>query len=168
MVARKESGKRRIQVAALPELARLLSTTLEELFGQQQETTVRKRGPAPKWQQQLETIDQLPKSQQKFVAQMLDALIAQATTKASSEGRGGCSKQIKQHRREAGAIPITFTENTSASSAIGTKQNIYISGYGYMPTRSSSEKKNSIPSRMLSVSFLIATSLLVDIFKIKV
>ncbi|MBM6446864.1 hypothetical protein ACX3YC_16370 [Pseudomonas mohnii] len=82
-----ESGKRRIQVAALPELARLLSTTLEELFGQQQETTVRKRGPAPKWQQQLEAIDQLPKSQQKFVAQMLDALIAQATTKASSEGR---------------------------------------------------------------------------------
>lgn len=43
-----ESGKRRIQVAAFPELARLLSTTLEELFGQQQETTVRKRGPAPK------------------------------------------------------------------------------------------------------------------------
>ncbi|MBH3361371.1 hypothetical protein [Pseudomonas guariconensis] len=33
------------------------------------------------------SIDQLPKSQQKFVAQMLDALIAQATTKASSEGR---------------------------------------------------------------------------------
>ena len=33
-----ESGKRRIQVAALPELARLLSTTLEEMFGQQQET----------------------------------------------------------------------------------------------------------------------------------
>ena len=26
----------------------LLSTTLEELFGQQQEITVRKRGPAPK------------------------------------------------------------------------------------------------------------------------
>jgi hypothetical protein len=44
-------------------------------------------GPAPKWQQQLEAIDQLPKSKQKFVAQMLDALIAQATTKASSEGR---------------------------------------------------------------------------------
>ena len=28
-----ESGKRRIQVAALPELAQLLLTTLEELFG---------------------------------------------------------------------------------------------------------------------------------------
>lgn len=63
-----ESGKRRIQIAALPELARLLSTTLENLFGQQQETTVRKRGPAPKWRQQLEAIDQPPKRQQKFVA----------------------------------------------------------------------------------------------------
>lgn len=82
-----EPGKRRIQVAALPKLARLLSTALEELFGQQQETTARKRVPAPKWQQQLEAIDQLPKSQQKFVAQMLDALSAQATTKARSEGR---------------------------------------------------------------------------------
>lgn len=80
-----ESGKRRIQVATLPELARILSTTLDELFGQQQETTQRKRGPAPKWQQQLEAIDQLPKSQQKVVVQMLDALIAQATTKTSNE-----------------------------------------------------------------------------------
>lgn len=82
-----ESGKRRIQVATLPELARVLSTTLEELFAQQQETTVRKRGPAPKWQQQLEAIDQLPKSQQKFVVQMLDALIAQAMTKPGNEER---------------------------------------------------------------------------------
>ncbi|WP_176507901.1 MULTISPECIES: hypothetical protein [Pseudomonas] len=48
---------------------------------------MRKSGPAPKWQQQLEAIDQLPKSQQQFVAQMLDALIAQAAAKASSEGR---------------------------------------------------------------------------------
>jgi len=35
----------------------------------------------------LEAIDQLPKSQQKFAAQMLDALMAQGTPKASSEGR---------------------------------------------------------------------------------
>ena len=48
---------------------------------------MRKRDPAPKWQQQLEAIDQRPKSQQKFAAQMLDTLIAQATTKASSEGQ---------------------------------------------------------------------------------
>ena len=75
------------KLAALPELARLLSTEPEELFGQQQETTVRKRGPAPKWQQQLEAIDQVPKTQQKFVVRILDALIAQATTKANGEGR---------------------------------------------------------------------------------
>lgn len=82
-----ESGKRRIQVATLPELARVLVTSLEELFGQPQETTQRKRGPAPKWQQQLEAIDQLPKSQQKFVVQMLDALIAQATARTGDEGK---------------------------------------------------------------------------------
>lgn len=82
-----ESGKRRIQVAMLPELARLLATSLQELFGQAQETTPRKRGPAPKWQQQLEAIDQLPKSQQKVVVQMLDALIAQATARTGGEGK---------------------------------------------------------------------------------
>jgi len=82
-----ESGKRRIQVATLPELARILVTSLEELFGQPQETTLRKRGPAPKWQQQLEAIDQLPKSQQKVVVQMLDALIAQATARTGGEGK---------------------------------------------------------------------------------
>jgi serine/threonine protein kinase HipA of HipAB toxin-antitoxin module len=49
-----------------------------------------KVNPGPKWQQQLEAVDQLPKSQQKFVAQMLDVLIAQV------------QKQIKQHRHGAG------------------------------------------------------------------
>jgi len=34
----------------------------------------------------LEAIDKLPKSKQKFVALMLDALIARAKTKSSSEG----------------------------------------------------------------------------------
>ena len=82
-----QSGKLSIQVPALLQLARLLSSTLEKIFGQQPETTVRKRDPAPKWQQQLQTIYQEPKSQEKFVAQMIDALIAQATTKASSEVR---------------------------------------------------------------------------------
>ncbi|WP_374098987.1 helix-turn-helix domain-containing protein [Pseudomonas aeruginosa] len=81
-----ETGRRRIQVSTLPELARLLSTSLEELFGQEQETTPRKRGPAPKWQQQLEVIDQLPKSQQRLIVQMLNALIAQAA-RTGDEGK---------------------------------------------------------------------------------
>jgi hypothetical protein len=37
-----------------------------------------KRGPAPKWQQQIEAIAQLPKAQQRFVSQVLDTVLAQA------------------------------------------------------------------------------------------
>jgi len=66
-----ETGKRGVQVTTLTELANALSTPVEELFGRPSETIARKRGPAPKWQQQLEAIDQLPKSQQKVVVQML-------------------------------------------------------------------------------------------------
>lgn len=81
-----EAGKRSIQITTLAELAEALSTPVEELFGQSSEATTRKRGPAPKWQQQLEAIDQLPKSQQRLVVQMLDALIAQAA-RTGDEGK---------------------------------------------------------------------------------
>ena len=36
----------------------------------------KKRGPAPKLQQQIERIQQLPRTQQRFVMPMLDAVIA--------------------------------------------------------------------------------------------
>jgi len=36
-----------------------------------------KRGPAPKLQQQIERIQKLPKTQQRFVMQMLDTVLAQ-------------------------------------------------------------------------------------------
>ncbi|WP_353620538.1 helix-turn-helix transcriptional regulator [Pseudomonas sp. MWU13-3659] len=101
-----ESGRWRIQVAALPELARLLSTTLEELFGQQQETTVRKRGPAPKWQQQLKAIDQLPKSpraSRNLLRRCSMPRSLRPRLKRTVKEGGFCSKQIKQHRHEAGA-----------------------------------------------------------------
>ncbi len=41
-------------------------------------STPRKRGPAPKIQQQLERVAALPKAQQKFVSQMLDTVLAQS------------------------------------------------------------------------------------------
>lgn len=72
-----EVGRRRIQVSALPTVARLLGVSLEELLG---ETPKRgKRGPAPKLQRQLERITQLPKSRQKFVMEMLDTVLKQAS-----------------------------------------------------------------------------------------
>jgi len=72
-----EVGRRRIQVSTLPIVARTLSSSLEGLFGEQEQSN-RKRGPAPKWQQQIEAIAQLPKAQQRFVSQMLDTVLAQA------------------------------------------------------------------------------------------
>jgi hypothetical protein len=39
---------------------------------------VAKRGPAPKLQQQIERIQKLPKSRQRFVMEMLDTVLQQA------------------------------------------------------------------------------------------
>jgi transcriptional regulator with XRE-family HTH domain len=72
-----EVGRRRIPVSALPIVARTLAVSLEELFGAAHHGKS-KRGPVPKWQQQIEAIAQLPKTQQRFVSQMLDTVLAQA------------------------------------------------------------------------------------------
>jgi transcriptional regulator with XRE-family HTH domain len=72
-----EVGRRRIQVAALPVVARTLAISLEELFGESTPATRGKRGPAPRWQQQMEAIAKLPKARQRFVSEMLDTVLAQ-------------------------------------------------------------------------------------------
>ena len=77
MVASYEVGRRRIPVSMLPSLAQALKVQTDALLGN--ETKARsKRGPAPKWQQQIEAIAQLPKAQQRFVSQVLDTVLAQA------------------------------------------------------------------------------------------
>jgi hypothetical protein len=38
-----------------------------------------KRGPAPKLQQQIERIQRLPRSKERFVTEMLDTVLAQAS-----------------------------------------------------------------------------------------
>ncbi|WP_244137153.1 helix-turn-helix domain-containing protein [Burkholderia pyrrocinia] len=73
-----EVGRRRLPVSLLPAIARALSVSLEDLFGESERPARSKRGPAPKWQKQIEAIAQLPKAKQQFVAQMLDAVLAQA------------------------------------------------------------------------------------------
>jgi transcriptional regulator with XRE-family HTH domain len=73
-----EVGRRRIQVDSLPPLAEMLGVSVEELIGLTPRRAHSKRGPAPRWQQQVEAIDQLPKPKQQFMAKMIDALIAQA------------------------------------------------------------------------------------------
>ena len=77
MVASYEVGRRRIPVSMLPSLAQALKVQTDALLGN--EPKVRsKRGPTPKWQQQIEAIAQLPKAQQRFVAQILDTVLTQA------------------------------------------------------------------------------------------
>lgn len=76
-----EVGRRRLPVSALPIVARTLSVSLDELFGTQAKAargTGGKRGPAPQWQQQIEAVAQLPKSQQQFVARMIKTVLAEA------------------------------------------------------------------------------------------
>lgn len=76
-----EAGRRRIPVSALPAVARTLALPLELLFGEEQKASGRKRGPMPQWQQQIEAVARLPRSQQQFVARMLETVIAQATAR---------------------------------------------------------------------------------------
>ncbi|MFU9138059.1 helix-turn-helix domain-containing protein [Erwinia tasmaniensis] len=73
-----EAGRRRIQIPILPAVAKILSVSLEGLLGEEAENAPRKRGPASRLEQQIQTIGQLPKSKQKLVSEMLDAVIAQA------------------------------------------------------------------------------------------
>ena len=75
-----EVGRRRIQVAALPVVASTLSVSLEELFGQGKQAARAKRGPAPRWQQQIEAVAKLPKARQRFVSEVLDAVLAGGAT----------------------------------------------------------------------------------------
>lgn len=71
-----EMGHRRIPVSSLPGLAKTLAVSVEELIGSPQ-PGAKKRGPAPKLQQQIERIQRLPRSKQRFVMQMLDTVLAQ-------------------------------------------------------------------------------------------
>lgn len=73
-----ESGNRRVPISLLPLLADTLQTTIEELIGTPAKRGAGKRGPAPKLQQQLERISQLPKARQRVVSEVLDSLLAQA------------------------------------------------------------------------------------------
>ncbi len=72
-----EVGRRRVPVSALPTLARALGVSLEELLGEESAEAAKKRGPAPKLQQQIERIQRLPRAQQRFVMQMIDTVLAQ-------------------------------------------------------------------------------------------
>ena len=74
-----EQGQRRVPVSMLPLLARTLGVSVEELIGESQSTS-RKRGPASALQRHMDRISALPKTQQKFVIQVLDSDINSSST----------------------------------------------------------------------------------------
>jgi DNA-binding XRE family transcriptional regulator len=76
-MAHYEGGRLRMPVALLPKLATLLAVSIEEVVGEPAKKTKGKRGPTPRLQRQVELIGQLPRAKQKFVMEMLDAVIHQ-------------------------------------------------------------------------------------------
>lgn len=72
-----EVGRRRIQVAALPVVARTLKISLEELFEESKQAARAKRGPASKLEHHLERIGSLPKPRQRAVIDGIEAMLAQ-------------------------------------------------------------------------------------------
>ena len=76
-LAHYEVGRLRVPASMLPALARLLTLPVEELLGVK--PTPGKRGPAPRLAQHLERISELPKAKQRFVLEMLDTVLAQAS-----------------------------------------------------------------------------------------
>jgi len=76
-LANYELGVTRFPASMLPDLARILGLTLEELMGQ--EPPKNKRGPLPRLQQQIDRIRQLPKMKQHAVMEVLDMVIASHT-----------------------------------------------------------------------------------------
>jgi len=75
LVAAYEAGGRKIPTSLVPTLAKLFAVSVEELLGITD--TPSKRGPASTLQRQLEQVNNLPRSKQRLVIEMLDALIQQ-------------------------------------------------------------------------------------------
>lgn len=76
-VASFEAGRRKIPASLLPILAELFVVPIEDLLGISEQKS--KRGPAPKLQRQIEQISRLPKTKQRFVMEMLDTVLQQAS-----------------------------------------------------------------------------------------
>ena len=73
-----EGGRLRLPASLLPALAQELQLPLEALLGRPSTAkAAAKRGPAPKLAQHMERISARPKTQQKFVMQIIETVLAQ-------------------------------------------------------------------------------------------
>lgn len=78
-MAHYEGGRLRIAVALLPTLTQALGITVEALLEAAPKAAKSKRGPASTLEKQIERIGRLPRAKQRFVMQMLDTVIQQAS-----------------------------------------------------------------------------------------
>ncbi len=76
-LAHYEVGRLRVAVIMLPALAKALAVSVEELVDEPVTATKSKRGPASTLQRQIEQVGLMPRTKQKFITEMLDALIKQ-------------------------------------------------------------------------------------------
>jgi len=76
-LASMEVGRRKLPASAIPILVKLFGLSSDELLGLQDKPT--KRGPASMLQRQIEQVGLMPRAKQKFITEMLDALIKQQT-----------------------------------------------------------------------------------------
>jgi transcriptional regulator with XRE-family HTH domain len=75
-LAHYEVGRFRVPVALVIQMARELRFSLDDvLMGR---SSAGKRGPASKLELQMEAVARLPKSKQRFVVDMIDAVLAQS------------------------------------------------------------------------------------------
>lgn len=80
-LAHYEGGRLRLPSSLLPALAQELQVGVESLLGQPTKVgrAAAKRGPASQLQKQVDRIAQLPRAKQRFVIEMLDTVLAQAS-----------------------------------------------------------------------------------------
>lgn len=70
-----EAGRRKVSSSDIPVLAQLFGVSTDKMLGIQEAPS--KRGPASRLQRQIEQVALLPKSKQKFISEMLEAIIKQ-------------------------------------------------------------------------------------------
>lgn len=77
-IAHYEGGRLRLVASIIPLIANAIGSTVIELMGDMAaQEVIKKRGPRSKFEQQIELIGSMPRAKQKFISEMLEALIKQ-------------------------------------------------------------------------------------------
>lgn len=77
-IAHYEGGRLRLVASIIPAIAQAVGTTVMDLMGETTTPEIKsKRGPKSKLELQMEEISKLPRSKQKFISEMLEAVTQQ-------------------------------------------------------------------------------------------